>query len=96
MVDYGQLLDYATFGDWLACAIGVATLFWYRRRDGATASFKVPGYPWLPLLFIGTVAWVVAMTARDNPRNAGIVTLIMAVGVPVYFLWRRLFSRAHP
>ena len=24
---YGQLLDFATFGDWLACAVGVATLF---------------------------------------------------------------------
>jgi basic amino acid/polyamine antiporter, APA family len=90
---YGQLLDYATFGDWLACAVGVATLFWYRRRDDASASFKVPGYPWLPLLFIGTVAWVVAMTMRDNPRNAGIGALIMAAGVPVYLVWRHLFSR---
>ncbi|OOG63936.1 amino acid permease [Rhodanobacter sp. B04] len=94
LVDYGQLLDYATFGDWLACAVGVATLFWYRRRDGAGTSFRVPGYPWLPLLFIGSVAWVVVMTARDNPRNAGIVTLIMLAGVPVHVVWRRLFSRA--
>jgi APA family basic amino acid/polyamine antiporter len=93
---YGQLLDYATFGDWLACAVGVATLFWYRRRDGATASFRVPCYPWLPLLFIGIVAWVVVMTMRDNPRNAGIGALIMLAGAPVYAVWRRLFSRAAP
>lgn len=93
---YGQLLDYATFGDWLACAVGVATLFWYRRHDGASASFRVPGYPWLPLLFIGIVAWVVVMTMLDNPRNAGIGALIMAAGVPVYGVWRRLFSRAAP
>ncbi len=90
---YGQLLDYATFGDWLACAAGVATLFWYRRRDGADASFRVPGYPWLPLLFIGVVAWVVIVTMRDNPRNAGIGALIMLAGVPVYLVWRRLFRR---
>ncbi|KRE88668.1 amino acid permease [Frateuria sp. Soil773] len=90
---YGQLLDYATFGDWLACAVGVATLFWYRRRDGAHASFRVPGYPWLPLLFVGTVGWVVVETMRSNPRNAGIGVLIMLAGVPVYFAWRRLFSR---
>lgn len=93
---YGQLLDYATFGDWLACAVGVATLFWYRRRDGSTASFRVPGYPWLPLLFIGIVAWVVVMTMRDNPRNAGIGLLIMGAGVPVYGVWRHLFRRTHP
>jgi APA family basic amino acid/polyamine antiporter len=86
---YGQLLDYATFGDWLACAVGVATLFWYRRHDRAAPAFRVPGYPLLPLLFVGVVGWVVIETMRDNPHNAGIGLLIIAVGVPVYYLWRR-------
>lgn len=94
--DYGQLLDFATFGDWLACAIGVSTLFWYRRHDADAPNFRVPGYPLLPLLFIGVVAWVVAATAHDNPRNAGIVLLLMVAGVPVYGLWRRLFSATPP
>jgi APA family basic amino acid/polyamine antiporter len=91
---YGQLLDYATFGDWLACAVGVGTLFCYRRHEAGATSFRVPGYPWLPLLFIGVVAWVVVTTMREHPRNAGIGVLIMLAGVPVYFLWRHLFSRA--
>ncbi|HUW54519.1 MAG TPA: amino acid permease [Rhodanobacter sp.] len=91
---YGQLLDYATFGDWLASAAGVATLFWYRRHDAGTLSFRMPGYPWLPLLFIGIVAFVVVMTIGDSPRNAGIGALIMLAGVPVYAVWRRLFSQA--
>ncbi|WP_049623281.1 APC family permease [Frateuria defendens] len=90
---YGQLLDYATFGDWLACAVGVATLFWYRRRDAGTVDFKVPGYPLLPLVFVGVIGWVVVETMLSNPRNAGIGLLIMLAGVPVYFVWRRLFSR---
>ncbi|MEO8810645.1 MAG: amino acid permease, partial [Rhodanobacter sp.] len=93
---YGQLLDYATFGDWLACAAGVATLFWYRRHDEARSGFRVPGYPVLPLLFIATVAVVVVSTLLDNPRNAGIGLLIMLAGVPVYVVWRRLFSPARP
>jgi APA family basic amino acid/polyamine antiporter len=90
---YGQLLDYATFGDWLACAVGVATLFWYRRHDDGTARFRVPAYPLLPLIFIAVIAWVVLATMRDNPMNAGIGLGIIAVGVPVYFIWRRLFKR---
>jgi APA family basic amino acid/polyamine antiporter len=93
---YGQLLDYATFGDWLACAAGVATLFWYRRHDAGAAGFRVPGYPWLPLLFVAAVALVVLMSLRDNPRNTGIGLLIMLAGVPVYALWRGLFSRLRP
>lgn len=90
---YGQLLDYATFGDWLACAVGVGTLFWYRRREGDQASFRVPGYPLLPLIFIGTVGLVVFQSLRASPLNTGIGLLIMAAGVPVYLVWRRLFSR---
>lgn len=93
---YGQLLDYATFGDWLACAIGVATLFWYRRHDAVSGGFRVPGYPWLPLLFVAAVTLVVLLSLRDNPRNTGIGLLIMLAGVPVYALWRRLFSRTRP
>jgi APA family basic amino acid/polyamine antiporter len=92
---YGQLLDYATFGDWLACAVGVATLFWYRRHDDRTGSFRVPGYPWLPLLFIATVGLVVAMVLLESPRNSGIGLLIMAAGGPVYFLWRWLSRRGN-
>jgi APA family basic amino acid/polyamine antiporter len=93
-VNYGQLLDYATFGDWLACALGVATLFWYRRHDRQPGSFRVPGFPLLPLIFMATVAAVVIATTIDSPRASGIVLLIMLAGVPVYFFWRRLFS--HP
>jgi APA family basic amino acid/polyamine antiporter len=92
-VNYGQLLDYATFGDWLACAVGVATLFWYRRQSAQPISFRVPGYPLLPLLFVATIALVLLATLRDSPRSTGIVLLIMAAGVPVYFVWQRLFSR---
>ena len=90
---YSQLLDYATFGDWLACAVGVATLFWYRRHDDEAIRFRVPVYPLLPLVFVAVIACVVFATMRDNPVNAGIGLIIIAAGVPVYFIWRHLFGR---
>jgi APA family basic amino acid/polyamine antiporter len=90
---YGQLLDYATFGDWLACAVGVGTLFWYRKHEGAKVSFRVPGYPLLPLIFIATIGLVMVQSLRASPMNTGIGLLIMVTGVPVYLVWRRLFSR---
>jgi basic amino acid/polyamine antiporter, APA family len=93
---YGQLLDYATFGDWLACAVGVSTLFWYRRQQHGDVPFRVPGYPLLPLVFIATVAWVVVQSLRTSLVNTGIGLAIMAAGVPVYWVWRHLFRPAHP
>ena len=93
---YGQLLDYATFGDWLACAVGVSTLFWYRRQQQGQVAFRVPGYPLLPLIFIVTIALVVVESLRTSLVNTGIGVAIMAAGIPVYLIWRRLFSPARP
>jgi basic amino acid/polyamine antiporter, APA family len=93
---YGQLLDYATFGDWLACAVGVSTLFWYRRQQHADVPFRVPGYPLLPLIFIAAIGLVVVESLQTSLVNTGIGLAIMAAGIPVYFIWRRLFSPVHP
>ena len=93
---YGQLLDYATFGDWLACAVGVSTLFWYRRRQQGDVAFRAPGYPLLPLIFIVVIGFVVVQSLRDSIVNTGIGLAIMAAGVPVYLIWRHLFRPAHP
>ena len=88
---YGQLLDYAASGDWLASALVVATLFFYRRRrQHESASYRVPFYPWLPLLFIATVLWIVAETIMARPADAGACTLILLLGIPVYLIWKRL------
>lgn len=94
--NYGQLLDYATFGDWLACAMGVITIFWYRKNDTTQTSFRVPGYPVLPLIFAGVIAWVVVETLLAKPIQACIVLLIMILGVPVYYTWRRMFPTSQP
>ena len=88
---FGQLLDYTTVGEWLGHAFGIATLFWYRRALADEPSpYRVPGYPWLPLLFVGTVLGVVAAVAIHAPRDAGMSLLVIALGVPVYLAWRRL------
>jgi APA family basic amino acid/polyamine antiporter len=42
------------------------------------------------------VVAVVVATLLDNPRSSAIVLLVMLAGVPVYFVWRRLFSHPLP
>ncbi|MEP7042427.1 MAG: amino acid permease [Dokdonella sp.] len=86
---FDQLLNYSTTGDWLGYAAVVATLFWYRKR-GESAPFRAPWYPLLPLLFLATVLWVVAVTAWQHPGDAGMGALITLAGLPLYFIWRRL------
>ncbi len=93
---FDRLLDYTTVGEWLAHAFGIATLFWYRRQFRDQPSpYSVPGYPWLPLLFVSVVLSVIAATAWHSPADAGMSLLIIALGVPVYHVWLRHEEHDH-
>jgi basic amino acid/polyamine antiporter, APA family len=89
---FNQLVDYVVFGDWIFFALAVATLFVYRRRDGAggrATGFRVPGYPVVPALFVLASLYVVASSIGANPRNAAIGTGLLLLGIPVYWFWKR-------
>jgi APA family basic amino acid/polyamine antiporter len=91
---YGQLLDYVVFGDWIFFGLIVATIFGYRRRDANSPyepprTYRAPGYPILPALFVLTAAFVVASAIWSNPRNAMLGAVLIAAGVPAFLFWRR-------
>jgi APA family basic amino acid/polyamine antiporter len=92
---FEQLLNYSTLGDWIGYAGAVATLFYYRRAcAGEATTFRTPGYPWLPLVFIVAVLVIVASNVVARPSDAGIGLLMSLVGIPAYYFWTR-GKRAH-
>ena len=92
---FGALLNYTTVADWLGYAGAVTALFWYRRmRADEAVVYRVPLYPWLPLLFIVVVAAVVMVTVIASPGDAGMGALVVLLGVPAYYGWHRLGSTA--
>jgi basic amino acid/polyamine antiporter, APA family len=92
---FGQLVDYVAFADWIFFGLTVAGLFVYRSRERragsapAAGAFRVPGYPWTPALFVAASVLVVASSVAANPRNAAIGALLLALGAPVYWYWKR-------
>ena len=94
---FEQLLNYSTVGDWLGMAAVIGTLFWYRsmRRDEAVP-FRVPLFPLLPAFFLIIVLWIVAVTIRQSPSDAGMGLLITLAGLPVYWFWSWLGKRQAP
>lgn len=87
---FEQLLTYVVFIGWAFYALAAASIFTYRRRETVTVvRYRVPGYPWTPLLFIGTVAAVVLNTIFTQPGRAAMGLAVVATGVPAYLIWRR-------
>jgi APA family basic amino acid/polyamine antiporter len=86
---FEQLLTYVVFTGWLFYALGAATIFIYRRRRAEVASpYRVPGYPWTPLLFILSAAAIVINTMATQPVRAALGLGVVLLGVPAYLIWR--------
>ncbi len=87
---YDALLGYAVFADWIFFALaGGALLVFRRTRPDAPRPYPVPLYPLVPILFVAAATGIVANTFVADPRDAAIGTAIIALGIPVFFAWRR-------
>jgi APA family basic amino acid/polyamine antiporter len=86
---FEQLLTYVVFSGWLFYALGAATIFVYRSRRAEVASpYRVPGYPWTPLLFILAAAAIVFNTMATQPVRAAVGLGVVLLGAPAYLIWR--------
>jgi len=87
---FEQLLTYVVFTGWLFYALGAASIFVYRRKlNIRELPYRVPGYPWTPLLFIAAAAALVLNTIVTQTTRAVIGLGIVLLGAPAYFIWRR-------
>jgi len=51
--------------------------------------YKVFGYPWIPGFFVLFCILLVVVTIIQNPRDAGIGLLLVLIGLPLYFIWKK-------
>jgi APA family basic amino acid/polyamine antiporter len=87
---FEQLLTYVVFVGWIFYALGAACVFVLRRtRPDAERPFRVPGYPWTPLLFILAAAALVGNTIATQPGRAAVGIAVVLLGLPVYFIWKK-------
>ena len=86
---FEQLLTYVVFVGWIFYALGAACVFVLRRtRPDADRPFRVPGYPFTPLLFIIAAVALVGNTIATQPARAAVGIGVVLLGVPVYYVWR--------
>jgi basic amino acid/polyamine antiporter, APA family len=91
---YAQLVSYATFTFWIFYGMTVAGLIVLRRkRPESLRPYRMFGYPATALVFIGVAGWVAFSAIISAPATSAFGMLILAAGVPAYYLWRRRARR---
>jgi APA family basic amino acid/polyamine antiporter len=85
---YGDLVDSVVFGDWIFFGLTVAAVFRFRRRFPVGArdpgTFRLPGHPVLPALFVAAALLVVGSAIQSNPKRSAVGAALLAAGIPVY------------
>jgi APA family basic amino acid/polyamine antiporter len=91
---YDELLGYAVFADWIFFALaGIALLVFRRTMPKAPRPQPTPLYPITPVLFVLAGLGIVVNTFVADWKNARIGALIIAAGVPIFYLWRLMNKR---
>jgi APA family basic amino acid/polyamine antiporter len=70
---------------WPFYALSVAAIFRLRRlRPEMARPYHVPGYPVVPAIFIGSVAWFVVNALINEPVPTMTTLGLVLAGIPVY------------
>ena len=85
---YSDLLTYSTFASLLFYILTIGGLFILRKKEpDADRPYKAFGYPVIPILYIVITAAICFTLLIYDTRNTGLGLFIVALGIPVYYLF---------
>ncbi len=87
---YDQLTDLTIFGEWIFYGLTAAAVMVLRRKmPDAPRPYRTLFYPITPIVFLGCAAALVLNTLQTGPVEAITGLSLIALGLPVYFYYRR-------
>ena len=87
---YGQLLDYVVFAVLIFYVLTIFGLFILRRKKpDLERPYKAFGYPVIPALYIVLAIIIMAILLVYKPEYTWPGLIIVLLGIPVFYLWRR-------
>jgi basic amino acid/polyamine antiporter, APA family len=87
---FDQLTDMTVFSMWIFYALGAGALFVLRRKmPDAPRPYRTIGYPIVPLVFLVAAVLLVVNTLVASPVESVTGLLLIALGLPVYFYYRK-------
>ncbi len=91
---YDQLFTYVIFAGWIFYALGAGGIFLLRNKfPHNNRSYRVPGYPIVPLVFILVASWFVVNTLVEQTTDSLVGLVLLLLGVPFYLYWKRQLVR---
>ncbi|MCC6726401.1 MAG: amino acid permease [Saprospiraceae bacterium] len=87
---FDQLTDMLVFAQFIFYGLVVAGVFVLRKKmPNAERTYKVIGYPVVPILFLLFCVGLLINTLMEQPREAGMGLFLIALGTPFYFYFKR-------
>ena len=87
---YGDLLDYVIFAVLIFYILTIAGIFVLRRtRPDMERPYRAIGYPVLPIVYIVVAGLIEVLLLLYKPNYTWPGLIIVLLGIPVYFLWRK-------
>ena len=86
---YRALFTRVIYTEWIFFAAMALALIVLRRRRDYAPSYRIWGYPLVPIVFAVSALIVVAIQVNADPYDSAIGLGMVLAGLPVYFLWVR-------
>ncbi|MBI1791028.1 MAG: amino acid permease [Acidobacteria bacterium] len=87
---YNDLLDYVIFAVLLFYMLTIAGIFVLRRkRPDMERPYRAIGYPVLPAVYIAVAGLIEVLLLAYKPNYTWPGLIVVLLGVPVYFFWRK-------
>lgn len=87
---FETLTNLAVFVVWIFFVMAVAGIFILRSKfKHLTSTYKVPLYPFIPLVGIGGGLYIIVSTLMTDTRNALFGIALTLIGLPVYFFTKK-------
>ncbi len=59
------------------------------RRPDMPRPYRTIGYPVVPIAFVLGIACLIVSTLRSSPRESILGLLLISLGLPFYFYWKK-------
>jgi basic amino acid/polyamine antiporter, APA family len=83
---FDEIIAYFFFVTIVFIALTVAAVFVLRRKRGRLSTYRTPGYPVTPILFLLLISVLLLLLASGRPKQAFLGVGVVLLGLPVYHL----------